>query len=69
MIRSTVNATTKTIDSSGMKSESLEVCEGSLDGIAASALHEMSEKTYDANKVTNPNTTISIVPSDAHNPA
>lgn len=65
-IRSTINATTKTIKSSGMASQTRELCEGSLNGIVPSAKHVMNEVEYAANKTTNPNTTITPVPSDSH---
>ena len=66
MIRSTVNATIKTIHESGIKHSTKEICEGSIDGTAPSALHELSGDEWLANKATNAGATITPVPSDAH---
>lgn len=68
MIRGTKNQSIKTIARSGMASQSIELCEGSLNGIAASQLHEMTQEEWDANNITNPTNTVTIVPSDDHWP-
>ena len=62
MIRSTVNATIKTVSRS-IVGESLEVVHGSPDGVAPAATTEMSEKDYLA---ANPANTYTIVPSNEH---
>lgn len=64
-IRSTKNATIKTISGS-TSNQSKEICEGSLDGIAASQIHEMSGDEWEANNTANPNNTVTKVPSDYH---
>jgi len=66
MIRSTVNATEKTIVSSGIIGESIELCHGDLTGIAGDATHEMSEVDWLVNKALNAGSTVTPVPSDAH---
>lgn len=66
MIRSTVNATIKTIADSGIKHSTKELCYGSDDGINADQLHELSGDEWAANKATNAGATITPVPSDAH---
>lgn len=48
MIRSTVNATVKTIARSGMGSESIETVYGSVDGIDPDTTEELTEAQYDA---------------------
>lgn len=66
MIRGTRNESIKTTERSGMAGQSIELCEGSLDGIAPSQLHELTQEEWDANNVTNPTNTVTVVPSDDH---
>lgn len=65
-IRSTVNATIKTISRDGIRGQSLEHSFGSIDGIAAGAAVEWDESQWLANKASNPNTTITPIYSNSH---
>lgn len=65
MIRSTVNATEKSVYSS-VGREVSEICFGSLDGTVAAKTHVMTFAQYLVNYITHNNTTISPVPSNVH---
>ena len=66
MIRSTYNATKKSIVRSGMKGEGRELAHGSLDGILAAANVELTEAAWDANDIANVNSTVSVIHSNEH---